>query len=687
MRLDLNCSYQKVYHWDAESLTEGKTFGRSNQFKKRRLSKLNVKSISSETIRSNSDISTSNLYEFQPLALSQKLLHGDIKWVPIKKCKFHFINTQIKDFVCPSFKNTTLIKGSKGLTMDDFPLLAILSSLLINEVFLDSLKSTTPDLDIYLPSPSPRELICMSARTNVHTDTPEPEPEAQSTQIMATNYTMKDTIYQSGMRRDFSKVLKNNFIFGNYDLSTNKYYSKLTSLRSSDQSLLLYFIENVCPNSVCYSRSQKSTFNLSPVYFHKMLNQSKYINQNPFLYLIVPLALESNVVLNTVLSTSALHLGISGDDRYKNIAETYSACAIRQLPGLIEEKQFTDSKNWDDVLATVLMLCFKELSTNVHCKSRWGVYLGYARYFVKKINSINGCSLLGEFFARYFITNEVIGNTASIDHRAEVCDDLDLRREMINEYIVNTAGTVSDHKMFIESILNEGMDGDLHLKTLRDRDTRINIFFGCAPYLICLVHQISSLAECCEGLELEEEHIRRSFDGNLLLLRARIVFDIGHIDQRLEIQEGNADRYETIVTCIAEIKRLTNLLYLFVRVDLELYYLNGKVKTKEFVERTREMEATKAKVKQLYDTLPEIGMALLWPLFILGIISANYEDDRWFVLNAFEVMEKMKSTPSLVTSRDAIISIWKSVDLGLVPFRWQDMMKDKVETLSLALIN
>jgi hypothetical protein len=50
-------------------------------------------------------------------------------------------------------------------------------------------------------------------------------------------------------------------------------------------------------------------------------------------------------------------------------------------------------------------------------------------------------------------------------------------------------------------------------------------------------------------------------------------------------------------------------------------------------------------------------------------------------------MEKMKNTPSLVTSRDAIISIWKSIDLGLVPFRWQDMMKDKVESLSLALIN
>lgn len=664
MRLNLKCTYKKVFRFDEESLSNGKTFGKSNQFKNKKLAIIYANS--ADVTRTDKNLSSESFTNmtFLPTTLSQRLLNKDLNWAPIQNRKTYFVNNTASDFTdpCETFDMQT----------ENWSNIGVLQELQISENDLSLSVEGFLDYD--------RDITFFSPVFDCATRLLEIENDIDQA-IHSKFGVVSSTPFQP--IPNFLSCF--NFTRDNLNLSINKYFDKFCTLPPTQQTLVSYFIEKICPLSISYSKPVTSQLNINPIYFNEILHNKNIhrFNRNPFLYLITPLALENDVVLRSLLSTSAHYLTMAGDSRFKEYSEVNSNFAFKKLPVLIQEKLLTKDANWDDILAVILLLCLQELSKSLKDTNKWRLYLGYARFIIKRINSLNSFTTLGNFFARYFITNEVIGNTTNKD--PQIFNEKAERKHLSLESTIN----IKERNPFVQFILFDGQDGDLYLNTLKDRDCNINLAFGCCPYLICLIHQISCLGECCEGLNMEDISIKKRFDRYILDVRKKIKIDIENIDQKIDPMEIIDEEYEKIVYNIAEIKRLTNLIYLFLRVDLELFYLNGGLHSKCFLNNLKEMELVKKRVKKLYGGLPHVSNKLLWPLFILGILSSNlnFENDRWFILDEFEKMENLEICPSLAVAKDAIISIWKGVDSGLLTFRWKDLIKDKFEILSITLIN
>lgn len=701
-RLNLKCVYEVVYRWDEEALQNGTTFGRSNQFKKTLLHNKYENYISNnlKNLDSNnkfiSSLSKDKTFDYflksETSTLSKKILNKNIPWVNTKN-KLYFINTTQHDFI--KNKLSYLLENSNSneqQNISSLPLIQIFSSILMDDFFLNSLKNNdsnnTPLLDytnydINLINNNldndeldDNELLEILLPSN---NNPDIFDELSST-ILDDFSLVTDYSFNSSLNIQYS--------LQNLVLQSNDYYNKFNNLSSEQQSLISFFIDKICPTCVCYSTLKKASLEINPIYFIDESISKTQSDLNPYLYLIVPLAFKHEIVMDAVMATSSYHLYLSGVDKsFENISNFYSNKSIKQLSDLIREKQCLHSSNWDDVLATILMLCFKEISANSDSRNIWMIYLNYAKYLVKVVNSLNITSPLSKFFARYFITHEVMGHTALLD--IEENNSKINNSNFINFYLNSIENNYDkEKKEFIKYIIKESIDGDLYLKTLKDKDTSINIVFGCCPYLICLTHQISSLAECYEGLEFETDENKRDFEKQIFHRRKQIKFELENIDQKIQISENiNTNKSDEIIKQIAEIRRLSTFLYLFIRIDLEELYQNNGIITKDFIDKRKEMEKIKLKVMELLNSLPEISVTLLWTVFILGVITTNYEHERWFVLDTLTKIQNLRESASLKTAKEVIIDIWKRVDLELTSFRWKTLINEKSETLSIALIN
>ncbi|KAG7691650.1 hypothetical protein KL930_004379 [Ogataea haglerorum] len=430
--------------------------------------------------------------------------------------------------------------------------------------------------------------------------------------------------------------------------------SSLANLGPQERELLLYFINSICPVCVCYpDKSKISSHPLESIdSFRYKLNPET----NPYLYLIVPLAAGSTMVLNSILAASAYQLFLLGKKEFEEISDRYTKQVLGELPHAIG-----DIHNLDEILATIIMLCFKEISSNCGSGAQWTTHLAQAKELLKETRMRNSENPLFKFFTRYFISHEVMGETAWVGENHSN-DSMPLPR------------------------LPQPIFDDPHLETLRnDGDTRIDLVLGCSAYLISIIHRISMLGKCYEDLELETSQASRdAIESEIWIRREHLHRELEELCQEFEptpeVSEEDAHYIETI----AEIKRLTAIIYLFARIDLEAVYQHDGRVSKSFYKRHADTQQISKHIVSLMRSLPDIYMSLLWPLFVIGIVSTVADEDRWFVLNAFTTLQKTRELGSVRTACSVVTSVWKEKDLGCDHIRWRDMIREKASTLSLA---
>lgn len=675
-RLDLQCSYDLVYRWDEEALQNGTTFGRSNQYKKSYLQNKYADFISEK----RSSATAANTFDYflksETSSLIKKLSKQAIPWADIKN-NVYFVNTTQRDFDKDKFDGTL---GKSCQNIASSPLMHVMKTMLMDDFFLSSLEQSEEGEDC-------------SVFTNAGAVDLSREMDEMDFLAFLEQISLRDMLKPGMVSDELAPLAESSalphinikYSLTNLNLQSNYHYNRLTSFSLEEQKLISYFVDVVCPTCVCYSHIKKSAVNINPIYLTDAIIPARQWESNPYLYLIVPLAFRHEIVMDAVMATSASQLSSAGNKSFEGLSRFYTEKAIRQLPDLIREKQCLHASNWDDILATVLMLCFNEISSTTDSISVWMMYLSCAKYFVTQVNTLDASSPLANFFARYFITHEVIGQTALMENKDETSKDYSA-----NEIAVQVSSSITDTKgkdEFMKFIFRQGIEGDLYLKTLKDKDTTINVVFGCCPYLICLTHQISQFADCYEGLALETAETRHEFESDISSRREQIVFEIQNLNQEVQITENDDDESEINIKRIAEIKKLSTLIYLFIRIDLEGVYQENGVVTKQFLINRREMEKAKSKILELLDLLPELSVTLLWPIFILGVVATNYEKERWFVLDKLNKIQTIRESTSLKAAQETILAVWKEVDLGLRVLRWKDLVNEKRESLSLALIN
>ncbi|KAG7855025.1 hypothetical protein KL919_004792 [Ogataea angusta] len=430
--------------------------------------------------------------------------------------------------------------------------------------------------------------------------------------------------------------------------------SSLANLDPQERELLLYFINSICPVCVCYP--EKSKLSSHPLESIDSFRYKLNPETNPYLYLIVPLAAGSAMVLNSVLAASAYQLFLLGKKEFEEISDIYTKQVLGELPHAIG-----DIHNLDEVLATIIMLCFKEISSNCGSGAQWTTHLAQAKELLKETRMRNNENPLSKFFTRYFISHEVMGETAWVE------------------------GNHSSPSMSLPRLPQPIFD-DPHLETLRnDGDTRIDLVLGCSAYLISIIHRISMLGKCYEDLELETSQASRdAIESEVWIRREHLHREIQELCQEFESTPEVSDEDVHYIETIAEIKRLTAIIYLFARIDLEaLYQHNGRV-SKSFYKRHADTQQISKRIVTLMRSLPDIYMSLLWPLFVIGIVSTVADEDRWFVLNAFTTLQNSRELGSVRTACSVVTSVWKEKDLGCDHIRWRDMIREKACTLSLA---
>lgn len=673
-RLDLQCSYDLVYRWDEEALQNGTTFGRSNQYKKSYLQNKYADFIN-EKRSSSTAVSTFDYFlKSETSSLIKRLSKQAIPWVDTKN-KIYFVNITQQDFDRGRFEGT-LTKSSRNIALS--PLMDVMKRMLMDDFFLKSLENDEENCSIFTDA----------GVVDIIRDMDEMDYSAFLQQMTSREMMKPPFVFDElAALGDSSALPRMNIKYSltNLNLQSNYHYNKLTSLSLEDQKLISYFVDVVCPTCVCYSHIKKLPVTINPIYLTDEFISVRRWESNPYLYLIMPLAFRHEIVMNAIMATSAYQLFLAGNKSFGSISRYYTEKATKQLPDLIREKQCLHATNWDDILATVLMLCFNEISSTTDSISIWMMYLSCAKYFITQVNALDASSPLANFFARYFITHEVIGQTALMENREDSSKGF-----AANEIAVQVSSSIIDGKgkdEFMKFIFRQGIEGDLYLKTLKAKDTTINVVFGCCPYLICLTHQISQFADCYEGLALETAETRQEFETDISFRRKQIVFEIQHLNQEVQITEDDADESALIIKRIGEIKRLSTLIYLFVRIDLEGLYQDNGVVTKQFLVHKREMEKAKARVIELLDLLPELSVTLLWSIFVLGVATTNYEKERWFVLHKLNKIQTVRESSSLKAAQDTVLRLWKEFDLGLSVLRWKDLINEQRESLSLALIN
>lgn len=710
-RLNLACSYSKCFSWDEEALGNGVTFGRSNQYKKLSLQQKFESFISSAHTAASAaagvsadEDTYSSFLRSETSTLSQAVQRENISWCRMRHKSVHFINVTYSDFrkhlaETPDSSTTTHPQNavtSSSTTSTSTTAMQLLSSLLTRnyDCYLRSSSSSSSSSSQLFPSATPKHLIELLDDSTFH-------QTANSSLIspdlhQAISLYSPSNVVELPASMSFSELDQ---LFWSFEpkpplfsldgLKAQPSFisNKFDALSYQEKTLLRYFIDAICPSCICYPNQADMNSQNSLVGDPFSANQSK---ANPYLNLIVPLAMQSQIVMDALMAASAHQLFILGNSSYETISDAYSEKTIKQLTIIIKHKQESQSTDWDDFLAAVLMLCFKEISSDRDYRS-WVSYLNCAKHFLQRFSSQNSFSPLYKFFARYFIIHEVIGETAWIQKRAnehdfnslEMGSELALPSDVVTidlNFSLNRESGLNDITKYLP---NDSSNGGYYSST-SEKDTAIDLVFGCCPYLITLIHKISNLGRCYEDLEMEPLSTRKEFEEYILNQRDDIQSEVEKLDQRIQLFPEINDQSEYCIKTIAEIKRLSTLLYLFARVDLEtLYYNNGHV-TAQYLEKFEYMKSMKARLINLFKNLPQCPMSLLWPLFVLGLVAATDDEERWFVLDKLVYLQKARELGNVKTAKDVVLAIWKERDLGLISFRWKDMIRGKTESLSLA---
>lgn len=473
-------------------------------------------------------------------------------------------------------------------------------------------------------------------------DTPD---DVQNCQVLSTDIhfiKQHDSIWDSYNGSDFEHYLSS---FTNHLCDYATYFPLGNNLsffpfgyNTSDYNLFQYFVKNICPVCICNSKKETYSDAIPLMKFNSDM-------MNPYLKFIVPLGMKSELLFKTVVAISANELNIVHGHRFfEDIAHSFISYVLKELPKEISVRKTTRSNTWDEILATILMLCFADISSN--CGRMWISYLNEAKEFIRYFIDSQVEGELSKFVLRYFISHEIMGQTAWSDQQSNFWRD------------------------------------SLFENLKYDYDTNIDLVLGCCPFLLTLVNNITLLGDYVETLDFRLKHTKDTIRESILRQRDQLEFELVHLEQKSFLEEDNES--SLFVQLIAEVKKIAAILYLFLRVDQELYYALGKCYYKQYNLRLRSAKSWVLKAIDLMKKMDTSSMSLLWPLFIVGVVSYDDDDCRYFVLQRLEDMENSRSLANVRMAKLIIETLWKEKDLGCLSLTWKDMMGGRADTISLA---
>ncbi|KUJ15078.1 uncharacterized protein LY89DRAFT_686632 [Mollisia scopiformis] len=471
----------------------------------------------------------------------------------------------------------------------------------------------------------------------LHTETRDFEDDDGRTRVKDMSETIS-FVYSSGSPRASSPFLDSAKPFSNdgvraYTPNTSieqKYFQ--SSISISFEHLSMAYPGNVTglpsppssrlpkplsPGSFVFSATEAYLLD----YFRTQLAQwcRGFGARNPYRNIILRLTFGtgSTMLLHAVLAASANQLRILNDSRYNEDVWVYRGKALKLLQMRIQDCRIqNDWSGWEDILATVLMLCFFDVSDRG--TSTWRSHLDVARS-LRSLPQVTSARLsidqesLLDFFSCYFDSHEALASTAA------QCGSR------------------------VTSWLTPGVN-------VQD----MNSDAGVSHELLSLISQISDLAH--EKVNIKSSSIQRSMLDKIQYRRDAIERQLHNLRQNISAKSRGSDHghppSQEEITSIANAKRLAALLYLHFRLDGSSPYQPHMARL----------------TSQILELLPKIGVwsnTILWPLYIVGVMGVQSErdEDKLVVLERFEDLQQTRQLGNVKRARRIVESVWRLRDI------------------------
>ncbi|OQE42256.1 hypothetical protein PENCOP_c004G05276 [Penicillium coprophilum] len=336
---------------------------------------------------------------------------------------------------------------------------------------------------------------------------------------------------------------------------------------------------------------------------------------NPYRYLILPMALQSDGIYHAALAIAANTLKLS-DQRYRLSALEHHHRAISHLRGLLSKDSWVESE-LDEMLGLVLMLCWFDISDN--SRSSWVTHLNGFQNLIRTRKERPGRSChsqeLASFFSRYFAFHLVLARTAF------------------------RVTPLSSHT------------SPLPPDSILEYSDTIDPYMGLSPALLLLINQVAELAWTCE-------------DGNIKINRKdvhQLKTNLDSLQQKIPTEHIDPD---TECAAIAEANRLGALLLLHEICLTKAPMNRSGIPTLESEEKDVYVERILTLILKKKVNMMRTAVTPLWPLFLAGC-CARREEERVIVLELFKELESIRRFGNITPAIEVVEMVWRQRDLSV----------------------
>ncbi|KAI2710362.1 transcriptional regulator family: Fungal Specific TF [Penicillium roqueforti] len=336
---------------------------------------------------------------------------------------------------------------------------------------------------------------------------------------------------------------------------------------------------------------------------------------NPYRYLILPMALQSEGLYHAALAISANTLKLS-DQRYRLPALEHHHRALNHLRGLLNQDSWTENE-LDEMLGLVLMLCWFDISDS--SRPSWVTHLNGFQNLMRTRKERPGRSChsqeLASFFNRYFVFHLVLARTA-------------FRLTPAPSHI---------SPLLADSIL--------------EKSDIIDPYMGLSPALLLMIDQVAELAWSRE-------------DGNIKINRKdvhQLKTDLDSLQQRIPTEHIDPNME---CAAIAEANRLGALLLLHEICSTKAPINRSGIPTLESEEKNVYVERILTLMLEKKGNMMRTAATPLWPLFLAGCCACR-EEERVIVLQLFKELEGIRRFGNITPAIEVVEMVWRQRDLSV----------------------
>ncbi|KAI9740433.1 MAG: hypothetical protein M1834_005013 [Cirrosporium novae-zelandiae] len=417
---------------------------------------------------------------------------------------------------------------------------------------------------------------------------------------------------------------------------------------------------------------------------------------NPYRYVILPMALQSEGLYHATLAIAANTLRLAYP-KYAVVALEHRQRALKSLIRATRKAEW-NAEEMDEMLGLVLMLCWFEISDG--SRPTWVAHLNGFQSLIQYIQQHSYYTSLqnqklDRFFRLYFAFHLVMAKTAfRMDDVTPPSSNATTPTGVLTTSLLSSTHSENSSPCSeLGSPLESGGSADtcvgypscskstdfLSLNMEFDSLNEIDPYMGFSNALLLLINEIADLAQSSSYTSSPRNLIAVGEESAIQAKVKRLKTSLENLKQSppfygtTKTKEGTPKGYqkhELVLKATAEAYRLGALVFLYETCSLLTARAASLTNPEPPLLGPEEKEQYISKILHLIDESNYDDMSImttaacpLWALFLAGCCSRK-EHNRVVVLSIFEAWEGQKRFGNVTPAREVVEMVWRQRDLA-----------------------